>query len=294
MNSLQGQEASRTSATRIQFIGAEKRNHNLLTDCQPTPFGVRSQLLMDSQPNVFAGHSSSSVAFAPEGGEISPSFRSAPYRGMWDSNAHASMYSGDKDNDQNSHPSCFRGMIAPPLTSSNFVADVGQHPREIHSAHGDPDVFQRRGRVSLDNITQRDSKRPSERPRDRDYHRRFSVGLPQSRGSPHVLLGGNARPRTDSSSVQHARSAVAVDFEFSTMTPRHPNVFLYKLVLDDRAKENGEMELITSDSSVQAIPFNFWCGLRCPSLISSLMQGIFLVWIQREFHWCCSQQHHRL
>ncbi len=40
------------------------------------------------------------------------------------------------------------------------------------------DFSSRKGRVSVDNITQRDSKRPSERPRDKEYHRRFSGGFP--------------------------------------------------------------------------------------------------------------------
>jgi hypothetical protein len=39
------------------------------------------------------------------------------------------------------------------------------------------DASSRKGRISVDYITQRDSKRPSERPRDKEYHRRFSGGF---------------------------------------------------------------------------------------------------------------------
>ena len=197
---LLDQDMDPPSVTRTQFIGSENRD-----------------LVTDSQPNGSAGHSSSSV-----GGEISPSFRSAPYRGLWGSNAHASMYSGD---DQYSHHSRFREILAPPLTSSHFVADAGQRPREVHHRQDDPGISQRRGRASLDNVTQRDSKRPSERPRDRDYHRRFSVGFPQPRVSPQAPLGGNTWPREVSSSPQNNRSVVAVEYDFPTTSPQNPQRF---------------------------------------------------------------------
>jgi hypothetical protein len=90
---------------------------------------------------------------------------------------------------------------------------------------GDPDISQRRHRVSLDNVTQRDSKRPLARPRDRDYNRRFSVGFPQARGSPQVPLGGNPWPREDCSSSPNAHRMVGVEFDVSTTTPRNLNRF---------------------------------------------------------------------
>ncbi len=64
--------------------------------------------------------------------------------------------------------------------------------------------------MSLENVTHRDSKRPSERPRDREYHRRFSFGVPHATGSPPVPLGGHTWPR-DAPFSPPTRSVVAVE-----------------------------------------------------------------------------------
>ena len=93
------------------------------------------------------------------------------------------------------------------LMPSHFVSDAGQNRG---GGSITPDFSQRRGRVSLDNVTQRDTKRPSERPRDREYHRRFSIGLPQSHVSPPCPLGGHTWPREDSFSPP-ARSVVEAE-----------------------------------------------------------------------------------
>ena len=276
------------SAFREQIIGEEQKNQNLLTDCQPTSFGI---LKTDTQLNEFVGHSSSSVPFAHERGEISPSFRPESLRGMWGQNALASSFPGDKDTDQNFHFSSFRGMIPPPLKSSDCVADLRRYPRESQNMIGDPDSSQRRGRVSLDNITKRDSKRPSARPRDRDYNRRFSVGLLQDRSSPQVPLGGNSWPREDFSSSPRARNVVAVEFDIPTTTPVNSHRFPVQTGAGRPGPADGEKGLITSDSSVPVILFNIWCGPTCRYLISSPMPGIFLDWILSRFHWSCFLQH---
>ncbi len=74
----------------------------------------------------------------------------------------------------------------------------------------------------MDNITQRDSKRPSERPRDKEYHRRFSRGFPipigrndavygLDRSLPPVPLGRQSWPNENSFSPP-GRTVVQVDF----------------------------------------------------------------------------------
>jgi hypothetical protein len=80
----------------------------------------------------------------------------------------------------------------------------------------------RKGRVSMDNITQRDSKRPSERPRDKEYHRRFSGTFPNplirndsvfgyEPSTPPVPLGGHSWPNEHSLSPS-GRAVVQVNF----------------------------------------------------------------------------------
>jgi hypothetical protein len=63
------------------------------------------------------------------------------------------------------------------------------------------------------------------------------------------------------------RRIIVAWWQWSTISrlrhPRIPNVFRYKLVLDGRAMEDGEMELIIYGSSAKAIPSNIWYGLRC-------------------------------
>jgi hypothetical protein len=64
-----------------------------------------------------------------------------------------------------------------PKLTSHFVSDLGKYRRAGGSSTpADTDQSLRRGRVSHDNVTLRETKRPSARPRDREYHQRFSVG----------------------------------------------------------------------------------------------------------------------
>jgi hypothetical protein len=107
------------------------------------------------------------------------------------------------------HPDPSHAAPGPTLMPSHFASDTGHYPR-AGSSMGYADVSQRRGRVSLENVTHRDTKRPSERPRDREYHRRFSVGVPHANGSPPVPLGGHTWPRDDPFSPP-TRSVVAVE-----------------------------------------------------------------------------------
>ena len=205
--------------TPTRLTKTENGNQNLLPDCQPTLFGG-FQLSTDPQQGNRGKHSSLSAAFAPEGGENLPSFRSAFSRDMMGSDAFAPVFSGGKDKFPQRHHSSFREVMGRPLTSSNFATDLGRGQRDMSSTPGDMDVSQRRGRVSLDNVTKRDSKRPSERPRDREYHRRFSVGFQHPHVSPkEEPLGGNTWPREGSSFSPPARSVVAVNFDSQATSP---------------------------------------------------------------------------
>ncbi len=108
------------------------------------------------------------------------------------------------------HSASYRADFGSTLMPSHFVLDAGLNRRGGSMTPEDLDISRRGGRVSLDNVTQRDTKRPSERPRDREYQRRFSVGVPRSHVSPSVPLGGHAWPREDPFSPP-ARSIVAVE-----------------------------------------------------------------------------------
>ena len=122
---------------------------------------------------------------------------------------------GNEDNLSPCHSASYRADFGSNLMPSQFVLDAGPNRRgrsmtpedmDISRRGGldrrggsmtpdDLDISRRGGRTSLDNVTQRDTKRPSERPRDREYQRRFSVGVPRSHVSPLVPLGGHAWPR---------------------------------------------------------------------------------------------------
>ena len=94
------------------------------------------------------------------------------------------VFRGGNDHPQPYFSAPHREVPSPHLTHSNFVSDVGKYRRAGGS--NTPDDLEhslRRGRVSLDNVTQRETKRPSVRPRDLEYHRRFSVGASTSQVS---------------------------------------------------------------------------------------------------------------
>jgi hypothetical protein len=111
----------------------------------------------------------------------------------------------------------------PNLTFSHFVPDAGQGRHGGSITPGDNEVFQRRGstagdvevsqrqgRASLENVTRRETKRPSERSRDREYQRRFSLGVSRPHVPPPAPLGGHSWPREDPFSPP-VRSLVAVE-----------------------------------------------------------------------------------
>ncbi len=220
-----------------QWFEAEMRNHQRLTDTEPTLANSprnrvgdltsagetenrKQNLLTDPQQRNRGANSSSSVEFALGGGETSPLCLPRLSRERMGPDPFTSVSFGGKDNYPQSYSSPFREAIGPPLTSFNFAADVGRSSREVDSTPGEMNASQRRGRVSLDNVTKRDSKRPSERPRDREYHRRFSVGFQHSRESPQAPLGGTTWPREDLPFSPPVRSVVAVDFEVAPLPGR--------------------------------------------------------------------------
>ncbi len=63
------------------------------------------------------------------------------------------------------------------------------------SSYGETEASVRFGRVSVDNITRRETKRQSGRNRDVEYQRRFSSSSPVVIGTPLVPLGGVPWPR---------------------------------------------------------------------------------------------------
>jgi hypothetical protein len=184
------------------FIGEQRvENFENSEMSKPTSLGVGLPMT-----NFVGGHSSFSAAFVP-----------VAQRGVI--HAPSSPFASHRE-PRSAH-----------LTSSHFVSDhVGHRPRDMghyprmhsladieHLTHGgiDPKISQRRGRVSLENVTFRDYKRPSERPRDREYHKRFSIGVPlhhPSNSSP-VPSGGHTRPREDACSPR-ARHVTTVEVGF--------------------------------------------------------------------------------
>jgi hypothetical protein len=81
----------------------------------------------------------------------------------------------------------------------------------------------RKSRVSMDNVTQRDSKRPSERPKDKEYHRRFSTGVQATyaHSAPPAPMGGHSWPDANSTS-RPGRTVMAVEFGHSSDPPVPP------------------------------------------------------------------------
>jgi hypothetical protein len=86
-------------------------------------------------------------------------------------------------------------------------------PFGMGSMHEGTELSTRQGRQDLDNVTSRDSKRPKERARDREYKQRFSVGSTTGIlgfGSPLPFeppppVGGHRWPRDEGSSHEVPR-----------------------------------------------------------------------------------------
>jgi hypothetical protein len=233
----------------------QQKFSQMLTDSQPTKFGnylssspvsdmdlkltekqhtnderkLPSFLSTESQPTNFENLSSSSVAgpvFIPGRESRSPSFRPAqPHRAL---GSNLTPFS----NTLNPGSKLYESVERKARGGSDNVDNWRRAERDVKDAPAQMEFSSRKGRVSVDNITQRDSKRPSERPRDKEYHRRFSGGFPipivrndavygLDRSPPPVPLGGQSWPNENSFSPP-GRTVVQVDFHNNNRSVQPP------------------------------------------------------------------------
>jgi hypothetical protein len=200
----------------------QRKTLQMLTENQPTNFGRNLSTLMstESQPTNFGNLSSSSVAdpVFPRGESRSPSCRPLPSRGAFEPNL--TPFSNNLNLNPGSKP-----YESVERKVRGGIDNVDNWRRIERDAPAQMNFSTRKGRVSVDNITQRDSKRPSERPRDRDYHRRFSGVFPNltvrndavhvhDRSPPLIRLGGHSWPNEHSPSPT-GRTTVQVNFRNS-------------------------------------------------------------------------------
>ncbi len=151
---------SRKSSSDRKFAGSEPKSIRSKTELAKFSLPVDQVGLVSSEGT----------------GGLSP-YLSQPYHDVGDSGVRASVFRGENDVSQSHFSAPHREESSSRLTPSNFVSNVGKY-RLVggRNTHDDLDHSLRKGRVSLENVTQRETKRPSTRPRDKEYHRRFSVG----------------------------------------------------------------------------------------------------------------------
>jgi hypothetical protein len=127
---------------------------HMLTENQPTNFGRNLSTLMstESQPTNFGNLSSSSVAdpVFPRGESRSPSYRPVPSRGAFEPNL--TPFSNNLNPGSKPYESVER-------KARGGMDNVDNWRRIERDAPAQIDFSTRKGRVSVDNITQRDSKK---------------------------------------------------------------------------------------------------------------------------------------
>jgi hypothetical protein len=88
-------------------------------------------------------------------------------------------------------------VSSPRLMPPTYASNIGRVHEAERSLYGETEASVRFGRVSVEKITRRETKRQSGRSRDVEYQRRFSSGSPVVIGSPQVPLGGVPWPREE-------------------------------------------------------------------------------------------------
>jgi hypothetical protein len=224
--SLEQERTSATDSLKPLFSVDSPREEGFL-DGRNREIG-NCQILTESQPTSFGRDFSSPpvIARTPlldfSGREISTPFR-----------RHIS----------------YHGMSERVLTPSHLNPGLGSLERAERESFAHMGSGTRNGRVSLDNVTQRDSKRPSARPRDREYHRRFShvASLPSRSPDP---VGGQPWP-PDNPCARSARSVVAVDFDLTP--PQSTNNVRNATVLPSGGRGDGSyyVRLICAGDTVR-------------------------------------------
>ena len=124
------------------------------------------------------------------------------------------------------YPAPYRLPVSSPrLLPPNYASTIGRAHEAERSYYGETEASVRFGRVNVDNITRRETKRQSGRIRDEEYQRRFSSGSPVVIGSPQIPLGGVPWPREEVILAQPCRTQVSGELAAS-----RENAFLYSPV----------------------------------------------------------------